>query len=227
MFALLFAIVASFDCGKATTKVEKTICADARLASLDVELARTYKEASAHIDLKESQREWLKTRDAEDDKDVITAAYLARIEDIRLKANLFARESPPASIFGRFTETQPLCLIIEGTNDYDCDHNGDAESFIDIRRGEGNQVKVESTLVFFNGHECSFSGPAEWSGGALRVPQFRDTEGKCVLLLHFDKDRVTTEDVSNVCRSYLCGMRGGFAHISLPKKKPLKRSRDR
>lgn len=181
-----------------------------RIAALQRELAA--------IDRPEaSQEAWQKMlREAGDDENMIVAAYLARIEELRLADGTFGSDAPPPSIFGRYSKTEPLCLIVEGTNDYKCED--EAESYIEVKRGKGNRVEVESELTFFNGHQCSFSGAAEWRDGALRVPQFDYTN--CVLLLHFNGGNVTTEDVSNVCRSYLCGMRGGFANIELPKLKP-------
>jgi uncharacterized protein len=57
---------ASFDCGKATTKVEKLICSDAELSKLDEKLAETYNNVSKDEQgvelLKREQRTWLKER---------------------------------------------------------------------------------------------------------------------------------------------------------------------
>jgi uncharacterized protein len=57
---------ASFDCGKATTKVEKMICADPKISALDDALARAYQNMmnKASIDQKKrvlaEQSHWLK-----------------------------------------------------------------------------------------------------------------------------------------------------------------------
>lgn len=57
---------ASFDCGKATTKVEESICADAELSRLDEELASAYNDAMKKVSdpapLMQEQRDWLKER---------------------------------------------------------------------------------------------------------------------------------------------------------------------
>lgn len=58
---------ASFDCRKAATKVEKAICADDELSSLDEEMAATYQLAlkkGKASDVKAEQREWLKERNS-------------------------------------------------------------------------------------------------------------------------------------------------------------------
>lgn len=65
---------ASFDCGKARTKVEKIICSDAELSKLDEEMAALYgevlKASSNSPVLKQAQRDWLKYRQT-----CLTAAY--------------------------------------------------------------------------------------------------------------------------------------------------------
>ncbi len=44
-FGCMQAQAASFDCGKAKTRVEKLICANAELSKLDEQLSREYKAA--------------------------------------------------------------------------------------------------------------------------------------------------------------------------------------
>ncbi len=59
---------ASFDCAKASTRIEKSICADPSLGKLDVDIASAYAAAGADLDapmrerLLRSQREWLAHR---------------------------------------------------------------------------------------------------------------------------------------------------------------------
>src|SRR3954468_16367568 len=61
---------ASFDCAKASTRVEKAICADPALGRLADDVAAAYAAARAGLDdtwrprLLRSQREWLSTRSA-------------------------------------------------------------------------------------------------------------------------------------------------------------------
>ena len=86
---------ASFDCGKASTKVDKLICADPALSRLDGELARAYgdklSQASAPNTLKQAQRIWLKLRNTCIDPACIRWAY-----ENRLQA-LAAANTPPTS----------------------------------------------------------------------------------------------------------------------------------
>jgi uncharacterized protein YecT (DUF1311 family) len=218
------AVAASFDCTRASSAVEKRICATARLSALDDELAATYAQArrlgADPAALKAAQQAWIKDeRDKEDDAGAIEAAYLARIEEIRLqpalKKALFAQQAAPASVPGRYSETEPLCLLAEG-GDHECQEGtGDVESYFDLRSGPGRALTVDSTLVFINGHECTIKGEAEWVGGELRVPALEDS--RCVLIVRFPEGHAVPDDPGNLCKWALCGMRGGYAQIRLPK----------
>jgi uncharacterized protein len=62
-------LAASFECGRAKTDFERTVCGDPRLSALDEKMAKAYKQAlerqSGYTDrLQADQREWLK--DAQD-----------------------------------------------------------------------------------------------------------------------------------------------------------------
>jgi len=79
---------AGFDCQKAGSLVEKTICADPALSELDEQLARYYAGARlALVDgaacLKTDQMRWLRSvRDACRDAACLTAAYLHRLSEL-------------------------------------------------------------------------------------------------------------------------------------------------
>jgi uncharacterized protein YecT (DUF1311 family) len=216
---------ASFDCARAMSAVEKRICGSARLSALDDELAATYAQArrlsADPAALKAAQQAWIRDeRDKEDDAGSVEAAYLARIEEIRLdpglKKALFAQQAAPPSVPGRYSETQPLCLLVDSGTD--CQTPGDVENYIDVHSGPGRALTVDSSILFLSGHECSIKGEAEWVGGELRVPAL--TDSRCVLIVRFPEGRAVTDDPNNLCKWALCGMRGGYANISLPKITP-------
>lgn len=77
---------ASFDCGKATTKVEKIICADAELTKLDEELAVVYKSAlqdkKQADSIRLAQKQWLKVRNGCADAACIKHAYESRLHGL-------------------------------------------------------------------------------------------------------------------------------------------------
>jgi uncharacterized protein YecT (DUF1311 family) len=82
-----FAHAASFDCAKASTAVEKLICADEKLSVLDDQLTTAYKTASETATdksaLKAQQKDWLKKkRNSCKDAECITKVYQTRIEEL-------------------------------------------------------------------------------------------------------------------------------------------------
>ena len=61
----------SFDCGRASTTIEKAICGDAALMGLDLDMFKLYREmrhgyatAAARQELQQLQRDWIRARDA-------------------------------------------------------------------------------------------------------------------------------------------------------------------
>ena len=77
---------ASFDCGKATTKVEHLICDNPEISKLDDELSAAYKVALKNIaqadSIKQEQKRWMKERNACSDADCLRHAYEARLSTL-------------------------------------------------------------------------------------------------------------------------------------------------
>lgn len=72
----------SFDCSKATTAVEKTICSNAQLSSLDRELSVLYKEFGS--EQRDAQRAWIKQRNlCQADTACLVSSYRDRISSIK------------------------------------------------------------------------------------------------------------------------------------------------
>lgn len=100
--ALHFAVYAqgaSFDCGKAGTKVEHLICNDPRLSKLDEELATNYKTAQqdkAHAKaLQRGQMQWLKEVDHCKDAECVSWSYAARIVALQnMNASFLLTQKP-------------------------------------------------------------------------------------------------------------------------------------
>ncbi len=91
---------ASFDCAKAATVVEKTICGDAGLSRLDEALGESYAEALAQAAdpaaLKSEQRAWLReTRDACADVACLKAVYEVRIAVLAIAGEAAAGVGKP------------------------------------------------------------------------------------------------------------------------------------
>lgn len=82
-----FADGPAFNCAKATTKVEKMICADQTLSSADSVNTDLYKEVVQTADnpnqVKQEQRLWLKARNACQTVDCIAKAYDTRYNQLQ------------------------------------------------------------------------------------------------------------------------------------------------
>jgi uncharacterized protein YecT (DUF1311 family) len=217
------AFAASFDCRKAASPVETTICATPRLSALDDELAAAY-VAARNDDpaVRGEQRQWIAGDRAAcgGDAECLEASHLARIAALRLLTPRFARQKAPDHVTGHYAEMTEACFHSEEAEDGSrCE--GTVENFIDVRRTGGNTHVMSAELFFYNGHTCTIEdAPAEWVGGELRVAPLEEAGGPaCVLLLRFEERKVSVSDPSRRCQSIFCGARGSFDGIVLPKKK--------
>ncbi|QWP77710.1 DUF1311 domain-containing protein [Lysobacter sp. K5869] len=137
--ALLAAAAAShavgFDCRRARTQVEKTICADAELSRLDSEMNDLYRQIRAEtrgVDGETGRRvdpiaaenaRWLEGRNECHDAACIRDAYQQRIAQMR-------RDWGDA-----LTPTQAAAAPAKSKNDYRYDRHGDFKIFIaDLRK---------------------------------------------------------------------------------------------
>jgi uncharacterized protein len=110
---------AGFDCAKAASKTEKTVCADAALSKLDDQLSRAYRQALQRGDepkpLKTEQAAWLHdTRDACKTRDCLRGAYEARI------ATLDAGRAVYPDLSGAIVQTCAVLARIAGTDATHC-----------------------------------------------------------------------------------------------------------
>ena len=86
---------ASFDCAKAATSVEKTICGDDKLSQLDSDLSVAYKHVLETAPNKQllihEQRQWIHdVRDACANVDCLTEVYTIRLQEVPKSAILRA-----------------------------------------------------------------------------------------------------------------------------------------
>lgn len=93
---------ASFDCARAATGPERTICADAGLSALDDQLDAAYTSAAARTDapgqLRAEQRRWLSQRNRCASSACLYAAYRGRIAELdAVEANTQSAQRRPES----------------------------------------------------------------------------------------------------------------------------------
>jgi uncharacterized protein len=74
---------ASFDCTKAASLVENVICSDSEISGLDDAVSSSYKNALAKgNNIKQSQRNWLKTRNLCKSKVCLKKIYAKRLNEL-------------------------------------------------------------------------------------------------------------------------------------------------
>ncbi|WP_395683583.1 lysozyme inhibitor LprI family protein [Dokdonella sp.] len=84
------ATAASFDCGKATTRIEHAVCANTRLSQLDEQLAQAYRSAVGSAQagsIRQTQRDWMRTRDACASDACLEREYAQRLAALQAPAN--------------------------------------------------------------------------------------------------------------------------------------------
>lgn len=131
---------ASFDCAKASTSIEKTLCGDAALSDLDELLLQHYKKAQLYAPspdaLKDQQKTWLKTvRDACPDATCLKKAYRARIGELTDVLVNAAPAAPATAISGTYAR------YFEGKVDT---HSSD----ITLEQLPNGKVKVTGTALW-------------------------------------------------------------------------------
>lgn len=103
---------ASFDCGKAGSKVEKLICSDAELSKLDDEMAQRYARELEYeliaYETKAAQKQWMKERNSCLDKACVKRTYLARLQVLR------ANQSEPIPQGGRLGKQARYVIYGQG-----------------------------------------------------------------------------------------------------------------
>ena len=122
LFALLTvalpAQAASFDCAKASTKIEHLICDNPEISKLDEAMAESYKEAlkdHAHAKaIRQAQREWIKERNHCDDAACVQHIFETRLSALR---GISVAVSAPGQ-----KEDQSKYLMIHGKGQAICEH---------------------------------------------------------------------------------------------------------
>lgn len=149
---------ASFDCAKATTKIEKAICKNARLSELDEEMAMLYKGLRNSLTprgkelLKQEQRYWLKERNkryADANPDSLISSYEVRISALKFGYQDLSYYNGHYKI--------PHEISILGENDWEPMMVNDEFCFEFLSM---DSVKFSLETVTTNGHTCSAGGIA-------------------------------------------------------------------
>jgi uncharacterized protein len=167
----------SFDCSKATLKIEKLVCGDDQLAGLDRTLADDFKKAMGQItaddqkDLRMTQAAWIESRNAcgdeSDPKACALQSYKTRIAILGAKYGfapiatgtfLFTcDDAAKSSFYATFFDTDPATMnLVSQTPGAE-----KAETLVQGMSGSGARYEGPGGIVFWNkGNDAAVEWPA-------------------------------------------------------------------
>jgi len=170
---------ASFDCTKAVSRVEKSICSEPLLSELDTLLSRTYKKVLTHTSsrqaVKASQYKWLKIRNKCDDDDCLKNEYLSRIIEL-------AHREKALTVTGSYTR------YYEGKPAF---HFSD----IDIVELMHNTIYLHGVAIWIGDARKGIVHLGEIDGSFSKIEDqvfYHDEEG-CKLTIHFEKNALSID----------------------------------
>ena len=229
---------ASFDCKKASTWVEKTICESTELSNLDEAMAKKYKNDLVNeSDDKDSkdwviyeQRTWLKfQRNTCKDTACLIREYKERVEDTvhygvawNFPDELSSSDLPSKSSFGEFSKNFQISIYnVDGKRKNTLQ---DATNTLSINK-VGNKPYlsiIEGVLIFTNAHTCEIeTSKAIWSQNHWIISDEQQNEATELHLYpasHQGKTQLVLTDPDNQFREQHCGMRGYFDGIVLERE---------
>lgn len=207
-FIISSAEAASFDCNKASTPVEKTICANPELSKLDESLSIEYKKALETNDngpLILDQKNWLKNeRAACKDATCLQQAHRKRINTLQ-QWNTYT--NVPDNIDGNYVLIRNNVIF----NGKDWDPIKTTDCLL-LKRGKDNEVEFRFNLIQTNAHLCTMSGIATAEADQLKYfSDSADGENECQLSIKFKSNTIELIDIGNQCRQLYCGARGAIS----------------
>ncbi len=200
----------SFDCAKAGSKVEKTICGDWILAGYDLDLAALYGALRAELDdkgkeaLKSDQRAWLKGERNACEGSKATTDLTA--EEARIFCLRAAYEGRLVVLAEQLEAALDGAAPGEGwSGDYGYDDGSSAGDLRVLRLPDGFAFQI-LTVSGPTAHLCDIAGVEMEEGPDLLF--WRDPDaGQCSIT--FARDDAGIAVTSTACQD-MCGARGSF-----------------
>ncbi|WP_379543599.1 lysozyme inhibitor LprI family protein [Psychrobacter sp. R86515] len=236
-----YANSASFDCNKAASWVEKTVCDSPELSKLDDAMAKKYKiNLGAAPDYEDSkafkdrfianQRTWLTfQRNTCKSEECLIREYKEYIEEQtnygvawNFSDELSPSDLPRKSAFGKFSQTSQISIYNSGTQRWE--DTGEAKNTVSIHSVANKPYLsiIEGVLIFTNAHTCDLGeSKAIWSENHWVIND--DQPDKAVELrlypaLYKGRTQLLLRDIDNQYRRLHCGMRGYFDGIVLERE---------
>ena len=224
---------ASFDCNKATTFIEKTICQSPELSKLDDAMTIKYKsELAKSSDFEDSksykdsmiieQREWLKfQRNTCKESNCLKREYKERVEDkfqfgrtVLNSSELSAANIPSASSFGEFSKTVKIPMYDSKTQRMDQGQQTTNTLNIHKVSDKPHLAIIDGVLIFTNAHTCYIGeSKAIWSENHWVINdnnQGKDAELRLYPVTYQGNTQLLLKDPEGRFREQNCGMRGYF-----------------
>jgi uncharacterized protein len=203
VFASVHAHAASFDCARASTAVEHTICANPSLSRLDEELAAAFKTMLGNVAnpaaLRERQREWLEERDACGDDACLDRLYTRRVAGLR--AGTQSIEATRAAALGVYERR------VDGNPDPHA-------ATLTIAAGSGDRIHVSGESTWVGSAETgnvnvgTVDGMAVLEGNHARY----DADG-CGFAVEFLPDALIVSGDNGACGGMNVTFEGDYARV--------------
>lgn len=215
LFLLTSAQAASFDCGKAASKVEKIICAEPDLSQFDESLSMIYQKTLGTVrnpaELKRKQVTWMReVRNLCTDRACLEKVYRNRLAGLaELLVVTAADEESDCATTG--SEDFPEQGVLVFLNDHGVYHveDGDSEAADELLVWNKNTKGICFSISTVNNyHTCSLDGKAT-AVGNNKYSYIRDT---CHVIFIFTEHEVQVKVTGldewggNVCKPEGCGM---------------------
>jgi uncharacterized protein len=197
---------ASFNCAKAATTTEKTICSDPELSKLDDVLSGAYREALGKGTDKASVKDWQKawlyfTRDMCSDAACLKKAYTTHIDELREHAQVASAGSSISGIYQRFQQGAV----------------SKHRAFINVYELRNNRVRVVGSATWV-GNVTGNVNSGEINGVfALEQNKvhYVDPEGDgCRLNITLGKAVLTVTDDNSMCGGLNVSFNGNYRRIT-------------
>ena len=233
---------ASFDCNKATTWIEKTICTNTELSDLDEAMAKKYREDINNAANNEDsevyrnnviidQKLWLTfQRNTCKDTECLIREYTEHIEEQtnygvawNFSDELNSSDLPSKNSFGEFSKNFQLSIYnVDGKRKNTLQDAKNTLSINEVNNKPYLSV-IESDLVFTNYHSCSIGDSiAKWSQNHWVINDNNQPDETLELRLYpatyKGKSHLLLKDIDDQFRWGRCGARGYFDGIILERE---------
>lgn len=174
---------ASFDCSKAKTFHEKTVCDIPSIGKLDEEMAAKYKEAlrKDSIKTRDDQKAWLKEMKECTDAKCIHTGYLGRITELNAasssaeRSNQFKKlnKNTPSSIAAIHIGDEVICKITsQAYGDKVTKISNVGIQGIEVKFNYNNELRVNPPGNVFNGAVSAGNEIQEYEGKIIKTTRF-------------------------------------------------------